>query len=363
MQVQELHIALDIALQKVGSGQFDTFTVDEKDFALNIGQDRKIRELLSPTPGQDMGVFGTSEREQDYLLPLRVQALLPLYQTEDSTLVQGRMPGNLLELLSTDALVVKNATVPRGTIPARVTTVVEVKQVYAIPFVPVALPMYPVLSLVITTQQADGPITERVITTANTPLEAGVQDEKQFYQLLNFLLLEGARISIPIDYQQSGELFVRDALLVEVAENVSSVQLTYQNGNNEVPLVSYLRTTRTKLRIQPVKEAVTQWRVAREERAAADLHEHPFGKSASDSPLFTLRGGKVFVYKPANTDVASLRLQYYRTPVPISLALNQTSELSADAHQQVVDMAAFYLMLGIQQPTVQLKMQDTAQHP
>ena len=83
-----------------------------------------------------------------------------------------------------------------------------------------------------------------------------------------------------------------------------------------------------------------------------------FFKSKKSNPYSNIAEGKLHVFQPEKSIIATLRMDYIRRPARISLALNSACELSGNATRRIVDLAVERMKLITENPTVQAFQQE-----
>ena len=86
------------------------------------------------------------------------------------------------------------------------------------------------------------------------------------------------------------------------------------------------------------------------------LLDDPFNTTSEKEPLTTIRGNNIDIYTSAIFIIESVKITYLRKPLPISLSLGYDCELPEHTHQEIIAMAASSILEEITDPRYKTQM-------
>ncbi len=374
MVVQQMHLKLETAIQKNASYQFDTFTREEFDDALNLAVERFIQTRFPAQPSAANpagGTFPGSERGlMDLEAILEKNVRLPVFQLPESDpryepyMVFCPLPSNLLFRVNDRSFVVAAKDTMSGgsnCTPQSQTTTEQVSY----HLFRVALPLYRKTDpcpyykdLKLTAAKGSQP--ETLVDLSTTAYANGFEDQRQRFMVTD-LLVQGLNKVVPLSgyWEQYDERFYNQELIwvIPATSGYTDLRLTL-NGTTTAATRETITYTRVKVSGE-AKATQSANRVLRSE-PLYDQINHPFGKPRTTSPVSTIAGNRLYAYYTDNFGIVGITMDYLRKPRLISLALGQSCDLAAHTHQIIVDMAAEYLKLSAMSPDYQLKAADNA---
>lgn len=332
MTVQDLHIAIDLELNKVNSNLYDIILPQEKDYFLNRAQERFIKQRYSPLSNAKQRGFEMSQKRIDdlrkLLIPNYYDKVYQLPSTDFDYETKGTFyfPDDYLFLTSNRSKVYYNDC---GTITQ--STAVESFNV-ALISIPTTLTTYN--SLVI---YVDG---NNIINSSNQPALSEYTNEDRS-ALIEYLIneLNAADIAGWTFYSSFKNL---TADIVGVKTSIGDVEVALGEASTtyNTAIKSYTYFTAT---------GGTNLVVANRFIQQDDVYivqQDPFNDtSVADGPLCIIHSNNIDVFfKPTEFIVKEIAISYIRKPKLISLQQNQTCELSEETHAEIVRDAVNLLL-------------------
>jgi hypothetical protein len=377
MTVNEMHIAVNLGVQKIASFQVDNLLPQEIDHELNLAMMRFIKQRFSMTSNRVGKGFEQSQKRIDDLRSL-------LVEHTGSTTTEGQVYTSNYS----------NVYVDRYTLPLDYLFLVSVR-----PFVQYAC------NTDITSLITAPPITKRAVRVDLTPPAAGY-------------VLVGMTRSTPSGSQEniinlpSGQEITTDLLfdsgnynfgiIPSDTFNQSTSNFTAQQtpnlGSNDLYLINPVTfwytlpwVLRTEWRI-PNSTAPVQYKYNNELESfrtanrsypagktlltLASFGQHddilymmddPFNKSWYKEPTYTIEGNSIDIYTDNEFVVPKVTIKYIRKPLEISINNGSPSpntngtgcELPIHTHHEIVEMTIKSILEGIQDPRYQTQSMET----
>lgn len=332
MTVQDLHIAIDLELNKVNSNLYDIILPQEKDYFLNRAQERFIKQRYSPRSNAKQLGFEMSQKRIDDLRKLVVpnyyDKVYQLPSTDFDYTTKGTFyfPDDYLFLASNRSKVYYNDC---GAITQ--STAVESFNVALI-----SIPSTPTTynSLVI---YVDG---SNIINASNQPILSDYTNEDRS-ALIEYLInqLNAADITGWTFYSTFKNL---TADIVGVKTSIGNVEVALSEAsttfNTAVKTYTYFTGTGGNDLVVPNRFI--------QQDDVYIVQQDPFNKtSVADGPLCIIHDNNIDVFfKPTEFIVKEIAISYIRKPKLINLQQNQTCELSEETHAEIVRDAVNLLL-------------------
>lgn len=329
MTVQDLHIALDLELNKVNSNLYDIILSQEKDYFLNRAQERFIKQRYVPSPtSKEKGFEMTQKRIDDLrnlLVPNYYDKVYQLDSLDFDYTTKGRFyfPDNYMFLTSNRSKIYYNEC---GSITQN--TNVEYFNV-ALVSIPDTETTYENFSIVIDDVIVfDSTLYPEIVDYTN-------EDKSTLIELiLNVLTATGWK------FYSSFKNEVADLIGVKTTEGTIVTLLGEAEVTYETELLSY-----TYFTASGGKDLVVPNRFVQQDDVYI-VQQDPFNKtSVLDGPLCIIHNNNIDVFfEPLNFIVKEIAISYIRKPKLISLSQNQTCELADHTHAEIVRDAVNLLL-------------------
>lgn len=351
MTINEMHIAVNLGVQKIASFQMDNFLPQEIDFELNTAMDRFIKQRYSTLSNRYKRGFEQSQKRIDDLRHLVVESQLDAYYKGETIgfdeffVDRVKFPTDYLFLVSVLARIKYDCS------GINTTSNTTDKIYYKVSIVP--------------------PSTCRGCQIASISFGGVPQISKNPYLTLEDLLNANLykdltpHISIP---SGAGE--------ENIGINTNTTQLYNPVDSNyiylEAPIqgsitVNWVDPTGTisqtlSVTISPQNFAYQTSTSKRDAEASEknivckyihqdDIYvilEDPFNTTKYTSPLYTVAENYIDIHTDTVFIVDYVRLKYIRIPKRMSLSLGVGCELPLHTHQEIVEMAIKSILEGIE---------------
>jgi hypothetical protein len=318
MTVKEMHIGVNLLLQKVNSNYIDSFEPEEIDWALNEEVLRFIKQRRSNRSNDKQKGFLDGQKRFDDLKPLITPASLPCY-VRDNNSVFSYLPHDYLTL-DNDRTITKDLCKAAY----QPTTSLVTKYIYCIQ-IEDDVDLYQNFRILF-----DG---VEVFNINNYPAYAtGLQTSAKF-QLINLILEVFIQAGYICKYRSYYDVVCPQGIIL-VTDTQISVTVEYDNSST----VSSFQA-KDYTRLTPVVGNEVSNRLTGDEDLFS-LLTSSFGDTIASDPLSTLEGDKIIVFHKRKFIASTINISYLRKPRKINLSLNQDCDLDDWIQQEVVDNTA-----------------------
>jgi len=333
MLVREMHIGIDIGLQKMNSEKLEDFGPEEKDWVLNEIQLRHIKNRSSrkSNPKKD-GLQDTVKRYED-IEDLIETASLPVYKKDSETMF-ALLPQDHFILLDNTSEVIYDCN---GITKTEGTTT---KKISVVPFKEDLTKLYEEYNLAY--DDGTGLVTifdmQDYAFTENATVGGGLKDnEERFYIVAHVKEIVNRIDGLEVRWENyNGKYYPNSFIFVTDTQGALNITATLQVGNVEVYNFSDLTFT-TYSTNTPVLKKYPHRLVKTDD--LRHLMNHSFGTTKYSSPL-TTRSKKILnLFHNERFIFNRLHVEYIRKPRLISLSLNQSCSLNEALHEEIVDEA------------------------
>lgn len=358
MNVQEMHIEINISTQKIRSNYYRKFLTSEIDWLLNKHVDRFVKDRIKQD--QDSLGFDATEIDLDALRTIVVlDRQLATFQVEDDA-TRAELPGNYSYLIDDFSNTIDKCDKGNYTIATRTQTT------------PVYIYTFPL-------QQSD--------LTAPGPYYQNMSMQLNGVQLFNAASLPG----LP----DPTELWaVRDYILNQLSEYVlnslqSSPQAAidfywetfggYTSSNSILAVTTIQQTSLNQLNIDDIVITGTESTVTKNfipninaGKLANDrlvrgpfrskLRTSTFCRTIPNSPISAVSGNQLKIYHDGKFIVSKSKISYVRKPAKINLLLNQNCDIAPEFHQEICDRVSLYIKELTDAPDWEVKFRDMMQN-
>ena len=379
MTIEEMHIAVNLGVQKLGSFQVDNLLPEEIDLELNLAQRRFVKQKYSPDSNNKGVGFEQNQRRLDDL-----RNLIEDYTDYDSTYMgevytsdsQGeifidryKLPIDYMHLLSV-----------RGTVRESCTQAIQVS-IKNVQSTYLRIPFRTVLEgrklIDIRIGTSDGGL----VSIKSNPNGLTLNDlytdnygENVTPSLSpndTYSDLTAASISADSPIADANEIFLKrdtgDIKFYQVNKtggefNGAYAVLSYQAASGDIlniPILQGAITLTGQIRnpqsINP-SSGITERRTLCKYVQHDDLYKvlgDPFNSTKSSAPLYTIQENFVDLYTNVKFVPVELIIKYLRFPHDMNLARGIGSELPQHTHDEIIEMAVKSILEALEQPRYQ----------
>jgi hypothetical protein len=371
MTVSELHIAVNLGVQKIASFQSDNLLPEEIDFELNRAQERIIKHRFVPMGNRYGRGFEQSQKRIDDLRNLVVEHTGPttyegeIYNSNYSPIYVDRytFPLDYLFLISVRGDIYYECNAP---ITVNTTT---------LQFNSVEVNLTPPQDgyILVGMDRWGGSSWESII---NLPLGQEIVED-QWTNSNNYFFAIFPYMTFPDEFsyaQTAHETPVQHSNRIYLTLFNSGWQLTTEgyvrltwipsNGTMADAVYTYNSTLRVKTKTNRYSSTGEFRRVLCTYAQHDDIihmMDDPFNKTDYKRPLYTIEERYIDVHTNNEFVISAVRIKYIRKPVTISKSLGIGSELPDHMHQEIVDLAVKSILEGIEARRYQTQAAETLQ--
>lgn len=358
MNIQEMHIEINLSLQKIASNVKRKFLSQEIDWVINkqIGRfvKNKINSDVQTTVDPQTrarvqiktGGFENNSIDLNALRTLVVTKPVSIYRPSASNFVCAELPGDYSYYIDSLSGIVRDC---HDTF-AKASNFIEQAEYLYLLKIPkpnkTTSPYYgsPELSV------------NGTIVIPNTEFQAALPDKDMGFVLEG--ILKNKLLSKDSPYKVYWENYngvqKSDTFIFVSPILLSSVTLTF-----DAQVVT--ATTMAALILKPeiaISKKQNQSRLIKDSNVY-NLLTSKFHRTKWESPITTIGGNRVFIYHDETFIVNNLDLKYIRKPRTVSLDLGQGCDLPEEFHNDICDWTVEYIKQTISDPSYQLKVADT----
>lgn len=357
MTIREMHISLDVHLNKIDSQKFANFQPEEKDLMLNAAQVRFLKNRINDWSIESRGHgFQEVQKRLDDVQQLVEPVTLPVYKL-DSEHVYSILPSNYFSLVDDASYVKRNC---RGIDISETTTSLyyyELSLEELIPYTSLTM-----LDSLVSTPQGS----VALLNTTNLPYYTSISDEDLKFNLVNLIMQEMSKVSgYSVYYEVFNTTYKRDTIfIVKTTNNLDTLYVSWTTTNSPLSAVNLTSYALNTLNLTSVgtSESITSKkypnRLTRSD-IKNNLAVHPFGKTIYHSPLSEIKRGRLEVQHNDNFIVDSVVINYIRWPRLMDINFGNNCELSANVHHEIVDLAVQRMKAEISENNYSAIVQET----
>lgn len=347
MTIQEMHIEINLSLQKIASNVKRKFYPEEIDWLIT----KQIRRFIESKIKRNEHNEGF---QYDGLDLNAIRTLLvydfPLSVFKTATankFVQSELPGDYSYLIENRSGVVRSCNDTYTVVNAFTSKQLFVYKLKIPTSVKANKPFYLNTSLSI----------GGVIVVPTTKFPTDLQDRDMKFTIESTLfseLYELENLSVKVyweqfrnNYQSETFIFVSETALaggvvftsdgVATAATVSQINV-YQPGSSSSIYVKANRELKGNKK--------------------SEFQDSAFAKGIWRSPIANLEGNTLKVYHDETFIVNNLNIDYIRKPQQVSLSLGKGCDLPEEFHQAICDKTVEYIKMAMGDPNYQWKLQD-----
>jgi hypothetical protein len=333
MIVKELHINTRLELDKINSSLYDDILDEEIDYYLNKAQTELIKQRYNPKSNQYIKGFEYDEKRTVDLKNIHVTNYVDTcYTTSTTNQYRFKLPQDFMFLTSQQAQVYYNYC--KAITTSDVTTT---KTYFAVPFTPNQL-----------TSGNYSNFRLSANTTANSILTA-ITGYQYPNDTTNFIykLQESVNSNYTIYYQGYYTVYRTGYLYIEAPVGTSSILVSYDGGSNYTSYGSSTLSLTNKIGTANGTREYNALRRVQIDDLAVMLKDS-FAKPNPEEPLGIEQTNFIDSYTDGSFIIEQLSISYIRSPKPISLSLNVTSELSEEMHTELIAVAVNMILEAIE---------------
>lgn len=351
MNVQEQHIDINLAAQKINSNYYRQLTDAEIDWLLNKHVGRFIKDRIKQDT--DSLGFDATEVDMDALRTLVVldRELATFHIEDDAT--RAELPGDYSYLIDDFS-----NTIPKcDTVNYKTATTFVSKTVYIYSFPLIAstgsTPFYTSMSLT---------LNDVVLFLSEDLPGLGTSDELftvrdyimgQLSRYVRTQLQDNPAFDIDFYWEKFGSYYSPNSFL--------AVTTTQQTGTNSITIdeveTSAEENTITRSFVPEISGKLCANRLVRG-HFRSNLRSSAFARTSSNSPISALNDNQVKVYSDGKFIISKLKVSYIRKPAKISLFLNQNCDVAEDFHPEINDRVILDIKELIMAPDWEIKLRD-----
>lgn len=356
MTVQEIHIAIQMGLQKIGSYQYDDFQKEEIDLAFNIKQEEFVRQALSPSNIRP-GFETIQSRVDDLRLPrgnAKLHAIL-----DGETKVYGVLPTDYLYLINDrsglyyscakdvdyeeDDLYLGAISLSFPDSEAEENFYSELKILYS---------------------------DDSILFNIEDYEFEGLDSKEEKYLLLR-TILDKLR-SIPtsttnptpkynVYWEEFGSYYKKNTFFITSFSGVGTLKIII-DGADPVESENFLPEEAGSINYKVASSEDSYKEVPNRLLKTEELFNilnHSFGRTSDVSPISNLENDKIIVYRNNFFVPKEINISYIRRPRNINYNLGISCELSPHVHNIICDATVKYLLEAINSPRFESKIVET----
>jgi hypothetical protein len=335
MLVQEMHIDFDIKFQKIDSNNIDTFLPQEKDWLLNIAQLRFIRKhgKRNLNKLKEGGEDSFTRYEDFNELIKRVD----LATTVQDGYVDSVLPYDFFDYRngSTKSFYDCNGITSSVTSNSNKIFIVDFADSVSVgnKFVNFRLDYI--------VDYTGTPVLTPLYSINDYDLNYGnpfTSNEEKFLIVNHVLEVVNNSGLIEVRWENYGDTYKPNSFIFITNDlTIDAIRISYDAVSNDK-----LTTVNNYDSYSDNNNVIVKNNVALRLVETEDLFDalnHPYAKTIYNSPITTLRDGKIQVYNSEKFIINNIQIDYIRKPRMISLSLNQSCEISESRHDVIVDFA------------------------
>ena len=321
MTVQEMHIGIDLLLQKVNSDFISSISKEEKDWFLNDETLRFVKQRINRLSNDKREGDQDTQKRYDDLKALITTRTLPVF-IRDTKSVFSYLPSDYIGLKN-DRSFTKNLC---GA-PYAVTT--SNSNLYYIAYkLPTDASKY--LNMVLKINGVT------IFDSATyVPFVTGLTNIKQKFEYIDFIIEAMRANGFEAKYENYIDLFRRESIIITSS---GAMSLDAKYGADASIITN--STTIVNVKVETITGVEEHENRLTKTEDIYKILPLSFGTTIYHSPLSTLERDKINVYHNQKFIMSSVKIDYIRKPHKINLILNQGCELDENVHVEIVDNVA-----------------------
>lgn len=329
MLVQEMHIGLDVGVQKLNTDILDNIVPEQKDWVLNEAMLRFIKNRVNPKSNPKQEGFEHNVKRIEDLEDLYEQINLPVF-IEDTEKQYAVLPSDYFLLIEGESSVVYNC----NNVNKNIGSINELSCI--VPFTDNSTAT-PFEGFRVT--QLQGTIQTILFDINNYQFVSNVANgilnsvEEKFYIVHHVLEIINRNTNIEVYWEVYKNVYSPNSFIF-ITNDETNTGIEINVGGTiysfNITALPVYTTTDKNIGKQPSRLVSTKVR---------HHLKHPFLTTRFDSPIFNLFNKQVKIYHNEKFILSKFHLSYIRKPRLISLSLGQSCEVNANFHEEIVDIA------------------------
>lgn len=329
MTTKEMHIGLDLQLQKMNSSAYGNIRPEEKDWLLNESVLRFIKQRISPKSNLKREGFQDTIKRYDDLEEIITDVPISLYKNDDDSLY-GTLPYNYFHLVKSKSKIAYDCNGLTNTSNVNVD-----QRIAIVPFKDAPETLYSEFKI----ELHSGGVYYDLINIEDYPsYEDGLATVDAKFILINLVLEEWNKIgggAFFVVWETYDNMYYKDSFIfVHPSTTHTGIRITTDTVD-EYP--TFVSNTQVKYNYTITNIINGADRLIRNNEIDG-LLDHPFGTTIPTSPLTILKDGRIILYHQKKFISNSSVLTIIRKPRKIDINLNQSCELNPNVHEEIVDM-------------------------
>lgn len=337
MLVREMHIGIDIGVQKLNSEKLDNFGSEEKDWILNEVQLRFLKTRVNKRSNSKLeGFEDTIKRYLDIEEVIR-RRYLNLYNGIDPNEMYAVLPYDTFLFIKSASEVLHDCKDINSNI------ITKTVRKCVVPFNDDIINLYKDYKITFddgTTQTVLFDKNDYVFTSNNVTTNGLIDNDEKFYLVAHVLEVVN-RINplakLEVRWENYDTEYYPNSFIF-ISEDLNSLTIDNQTSSTNNVIYNFTDYDRNGIITSVQSIGLKPNRLVKSDELLT-LNETPFGNTKYHSPLSTLENGRLNVYHTKRFIFNRVQIQYIRKPRLISLSLNQSCEINDNFHEEIVDEA------------------------
>jgi len=366
--ISEMHIAVNLGVQKIASFQVDNFLPQEIDHELNSAMDRFIKQRYTPLGNKYKEGFEQSQKRIDDLRNLVSSTLINTFELDGIVLAE-----NLLEdphftdivALPNDYLFLVNlrAVVSDACRPATFQTTTTT---FAYQRISITPPTTGYILTSIQMQLESNNLTTIIQSNAGLTYDQLLDSNNYTNNCCSPVLSVESNYGGTVEFTPTvdgNEIYLK--IDTQIFAGPLTTSLIWENpvtGDTQIVTMETHEEHVLRRRSVPSGLNVTRRLVACNYAQLDDIYtllKDPFNTTKSTYPKYTFNENFIKIYTNAEFIVTGARVTYIRRPQRMNRILGVGCELPEHTHQEIVEMTIKSILEGIQDPRYQSQSIET----
>lgn len=343
MNIKQMHIEVDLSLQKIASNVKRKFYPEEIDWIINKQIERFVDNAIKPKVKEREPEFQLDEINLESLRTLQViDKKLPTTWAA-GTKCKAELPGNFRYLVDSSSGVIALCGSNKFYKP----TEINKRMVFIKP--------------VVTTEEETPFYKNLELTVGATAVISGVNPSlpsKDMLFLLNDIIqgfaLNHKGSNYDIYYERYRDTYEPNTFIfiIDTSMSATDIKLKY-----DAIVISGVDKGVVKVSVWQSPDTYRANRYIRGNRLA-EFQNSNFAKSSKDSPIVQSADNTLYVYSDERFLVTDVLINYIRKPRIVNLSLGIDCDLPSTVHNKICDLTVEYIKMAIGDPNYQWKVQD-----
>ena len=355
MTPREIHIAIDLGLQKLGSFAYDNIKPEYIDYAFNRMGDAYITEKTTKELDPKNIGFEDTQSRLSMIRELIEEEPLTVYNEVTNKRQHCVLPWNYFTFIEAESEVISscnNTAVTYTTTSANeyISTLSFKQSDFG------GTPPNPPFANVKVYKVISGTPTE-IFDFAD--FSDGLDDIEEIFTVKNKILdeINRTQTNIKVYWEKYRDEFLPDTFIFVSSDSGfsgQSMRIDYTASLTASDAFSTESYTKVSAGSGTNFDELTSYCRLLSNEETYHMMAHPFGTTSSASPILNILGDKLAIYINERFILKGLTLKYIRKPQGLSLPLNQSYGIQdSRAIAKIVDMTVEYLLAAIESQGLQ----------